>query len=115
MRIISYFWSLKEKTIKSTIRTFYHIKEPIEQKFFTDEEGDIIILEGDGVPNGLKVHLYIELDSIPKNPETELNISIYNDNLICLNFIGFFQIKILILMIRLESFQKINIHIKLLI
>jgi len=26
------------------------------------------------VPNELKVHLYIEYDSIPKNPENELEI-----------------------------------------
>lgn len=86
MRKISYFGSFNEKTVKSTIRTLYHIKEPIEQIFFTDENGDIIILEGNGVPNELKVHLYIEFDSIPKNPETELNIAKCNDTSNLLKF-----------------------------
>ena len=79
------FRSFNEKTIKSSLKTLYHIKEPIEQIFFTDEEGDIIILEGDNVPNELKVHLYIEYDAIPKNPENELDIKV-NDNSNLLEF-----------------------------
>ena len=78
-RKISYFGSFNEKAIKSSLKTLYHIKEPIEQIFFTDDEGDIVVLEGDNVPNELKVHLYIEYDSIPKNPENELEIK-KNDN-----------------------------------
>jgi len=85
MRKISYFGSFNEKTIKSSLKTLYHIKEPIEQIFFSDEEGDIIVLEGDNVPNELKVHLYIEYDPIPKNPENELEIKA-NDNSNLLEF-----------------------------
>ena len=33
-RKISYFNTIKEETIKSTVKTLYHIKEPISQIFF---------------------------------------------------------------------------------
>lgn len=80
MRKISYYGTLNEKSIKSNIKVLYHIKEPIEQIFFTDENGDIVLLEGGDVPNELKVHIYIERDSIPENPENELELDENENN-----------------------------------
>ena len=79
-RKISYFNTIKEETIKSTVKTLYHIKEPISQIFFSDEDANIIIIDGENIPNELNVHIYIEFDPIPNNPETELNIPENSDN-----------------------------------
>lgn len=89
-RKISYFGSFNEKTIKSNLKILYHIKEPIDHIFFTDENGEIMILEGDNVPNNLNVHLYIEYEPIPKEPEKELDILVSNtQNLVKFHWVFF--------------------------
>lgn len=79
MRKINYYGKFDEKKIKSNIKVLYHLKEPIEQIFFVDENGDILILDEDNVPDNLNVHLYIESDPIPQNPENELDVSNSDD------------------------------------
>ena len=80
MRKISYFNTIKEETIKSTVKTLYHIKEPISQIFFSDEDANIILVDGGNIPNELNVHTHIEFDPIPNNQEIELNIPENSDN-----------------------------------
>lgn len=73
MQKIKYYGSLNEEQIKKTVKQVFKINEPIEQIYFQDEEGDIIILN-DQIPSGLSVHLFVEPDSIPKNPTKELKV-----------------------------------------
>ena len=74
MRKINYFGTFNDVKIKENLKILYHIKEPIEKIFFVDDNADIMILEGDNVPDNLNVHLYVECDPIPQNPENELEV-----------------------------------------
>jgi len=58
----------------------------LEQIFFQDEDGDIIILN-DQIPSGLSVYVFVDLDAIPKNPKTELIVKNNNENLIKFHWI----------------------------
>ena len=70
---IKYYGSLDEESLKKTIKQIFKIEEPLSQIYFQDEDGDIIILN-DQIPSGLSVHVFVEPDSIPKNPSKELNV-----------------------------------------
>ena len=70
---IKYYGNLNESQIKSTVKQIFKIKEPLEQIYFQDEDGDIIILN-EQIPSGLLIHVFVEPDSYPKNPLKELNI-----------------------------------------
>ena len=70
---IKYYGNLVESQIKSTVKQIFKIKEPLEQIFFQDEDGDIIVLN-DQIPSGLPIHIFVEPDLYPENPSKELNI-----------------------------------------
>lgn len=70
---IKYYGSLEEKQILNTVKQIFKIEEPIEQIYFQDEEGDILILN-QYTPSGISVHIFVEPDSIPKNPSKALKV-----------------------------------------
>ena len=41
---IKYYDSINEEQIKKTVKQIFKINEPLEQIFFQDEDGDILIL-----------------------------------------------------------------------
>ena len=63
------------------VKQIFKINEPLEQIFFQDEDGDILALNED-TPSGISVYIYVEPDSIPKNPSTELKIPESSTNLL---------------------------------
>lgn len=83
---IKYYGNLDANEIKKTVKTIFKIKEDLEQIFFQDEDGDIIILN-DQIPSGLSVYVFVDLDAIPKNPKTELIVKNNNENLIKFHWI----------------------------
>ena len=56
---------MQQKEIEDTLKQMFKIEEPIEQIFFKDEDGDILILNNQ-IPSGISVHLFVEPNSIPK-------------------------------------------------
>ena len=60
-----YYGPFEEISIKTTIRHFFRINEPIEKIYFQDEDGDIVILNEE-TPSGISVYLYVESDSLKK-------------------------------------------------
>ena len=70
---IKYFGPLEEAQMKTTLKQMFKIEEPIEQIFFKDEDGDILILNNQ-IPSGISIHLFVEPNSIPKNPTKELKV-----------------------------------------
>ena len=70
---IKYYDSINEEQIKKTVKQIFKINEPLEQIFFQDEDGDILILN-DHIPSGLSIYIFVEPDSIPKNPSKELKV-----------------------------------------
>lgn len=83
---IKYYGKLDENAIKSTAKRIFKISESLEQIYFQDEDGDILILN-DQTPSGISVHLFVEPDPMPKNPSTALNIPISTENLIKFHWI----------------------------
>ena len=73
MQKIKYYGSLDEDQLKKTVKQIFKINEPIEQIYFQDEDGDILILN-DQIPPDLSIHIFVEPDSIPKNPSKELKV-----------------------------------------
>jgi len=71
---IKYYSKFDEKSVKSTIKQIFKINEPIEQIYFQDEDGDILILNEE-IPSGISVYIYVKSNLIPKNPSKELKIS----------------------------------------
>ena len=70
---IKYYDSINEEQIKKTVKQIFKINEPLEQIFFQDEDGDILILN-EHIPSGLSIYIFVEPDSIPKNPSKELKV-----------------------------------------
>ena len=70
---LKYYGSLEEDQIKKTLKQIFKIEEPIEQIYFKDEDDDILILNSQ-IPSGISIHLFVEPDSIPKNPSKALNV-----------------------------------------
>ena len=56
-----YYGKFDEKSVKTTIRHFFRISEPIENIHFQDEDGDIVILNEE-TPSGVSVYIYVETD-----------------------------------------------------
>ena len=83
---IKYYGKFDEKAVKSTIKQIFKINEPIEQIYFQDEDGDILILNEE-IPSGISIYIYIEPNSIPENPSKELKIKNNNMNLIKFHWI----------------------------
>ena len=75
---IKYYDSINEEQIKKTVKQIFKINEPLEQIFFQDEDGDILILN-EHIPSGLSIYIFVEPDSIPKNPSKELKIENKSD------------------------------------
>ena len=73
MQKIKYYDSIDEDKIKKTVKQIFKINEPLEQIFFQDEDGDILVLN-EHIPSGISIHIFVEPDSIPKNPSKELKI-----------------------------------------
>ena len=73
MQKIKYYGNLDEKQLKSTVKQVFKITEPLEQIFFQDNEGDILLIN-DQIPSGLSVHIFVEPDTIPKNRSKELKV-----------------------------------------
>ena len=73
MQKIKYYGSLNEDQVKKTVKLIFKINEPLEQIYFQDEDGDIILLN-DQIPSDLSIHIFVEPDSIPKNPSKELKV-----------------------------------------
>ena len=86
MQKIKYYGNLDENQIKRNIKQIFKINEPLEQIYFQDEDGDILILN-DQIPSGLSIYVLVEPDAIPKNPSTELNIKNGNGNLVKFHWI----------------------------
>ena len=70
---IKYYDSINEDQIKKTVKQIFKINVPLEQIFFQDEDGDILILN-EHIPSGLSIYIFVEPDSIPKNPSKELKV-----------------------------------------
>ena len=70
---IKYYDTINEDQIKKTVKQIFKINEPLEQIFFQDEDGDILILN-EHIPSGLSIYIFVEPDSIPKNPSKELKV-----------------------------------------
>ena len=60
-----YYGNFDEKSIKETIRLFFRIKEPVEDIYFQDEDGDFVILNEE-TPSGVSVYIYVEKDAKKK-------------------------------------------------
>ena len=78
---IKYYGKFNESFIKSTVKQIFKIKEPLEQIYFQDEEGDILSLD-DQTPSGISVYIFVEPDAFPKFPSTELDVPKTNENLL---------------------------------
>ena len=70
---VKYYGNFNGKTIKSIVKQIFKIKEPLEQIYFQDEDGDILALD-EKTPSGISIYIYVEPDAFPKNPSTELKI-----------------------------------------
>jgi len=70
---LKYYGKFDINSIKSTVKQIFKINEPIEQVYFQDEDGDIVILN-DQTPSGISVHVFVEPNSIPENPSTKLKV-----------------------------------------
>ena len=75
---IIYYGSLDEDQLKKKIKQIFKIKESIEQLNIKDEEGNIILINGQ-IPSGLSIYVFIESDSIPKSPFKEIKLEEKND------------------------------------
>ena len=64
---LKYYGKFDEKSIKTKIKQIFKIKEPIEQIYFQDEDGDILALN-EQTPSGISVYIFVEPDEVPKNP-----------------------------------------------
>ena len=73
MQKIKYYDSLDEDQLKKTVEQIFKINESLEQIYFQDEEGDILMIN-DQIPSGLSIHIFVEPDLIPKNPSKELKV-----------------------------------------
>ena len=78
---VKYYGKFNEKLIKSTVKQIFKIKEPLEQIYFQDEDGDILSLN-DQTPSGISVYIFVEPDAFPKNPSTELDVPKTTENLL---------------------------------
>ena len=85
---IKYYGKFDESSIKSIIKQIFKIEEPLKQIYFQDEDGDILCLN-DQTPSGISVYIYVEPDSIPKNPSTALKVEQKDTNLIKFHWVKF--------------------------
>ena len=74
---IKYYGPLEEDQIKKTVKQAFKIEAPLEQIYFQDEDGDILVLNSN-VPSGISIHVFVEPDSIPKKPSQELKVENQN-------------------------------------
>ena len=58
MQKIKYYGSLDEGQLKKTVKQIFKINEPLEQIYFQDEEGDILMIN-DQIPSGLSIHIFV--------------------------------------------------------
>lgn len=68
------------------MKQIFKITEPLEQIYFQDEDGDILIIN-ENIPSGISIHLFVEPDSIPKNPSKELKVKDKKEELIKFHWI----------------------------
>ena len=71
---IKYYGKFNPISTKKILKDRFFIEEEIDQIFFQDKDGDILILNSN-IPNNITVYLYIQKDLIPKNPSKTLKIS----------------------------------------
>ena len=71
---IKYYGKFDPISTKKILKDRFFIEEEIDQIFFQDKDGDILILNSN-IPDNITVYLYIQKDLIPKNPSKTLKIS----------------------------------------
>ena len=71
---IKYFGKFDESSIKSTIIQIFKIEKSLKQIYFYDENRDILCFN-DQTPSGISIYIYLEPDSVPKNPSTALQVN----------------------------------------
>ena len=60
-----YYGPFDEESVKITIKQFFRINDPIDDIYFQDEDGDIVVLN-EQTPSGISVYIYCESDSMRK-------------------------------------------------
>ena len=72
-QVIKYYGKFDIISTIKILKDRFFIEESNEQIFFQDDEGDILILNSN-IPDNITVNLYIEKDSIPKDPTKVIKI-----------------------------------------